>query len=256
MSVIGKALSWIRIFLLSLCMTIFVVCGLIIHAIFNLSTKARFSLRRNFCIIGMWILGIKNEEEIEFENVADQGPYLFVCNHRTLLDPLICARYVNAYFLGKAEIASYPVLGKGSELTGAIFVKRDDRSSRKASRDTIVEALSKGWNVLLYPEGTTNGGDTTKDFYKGTFEIASEMDVPVVPVMVEYKKRSDYWVTPGLLKKSVEQFSKWRTVTHTWVGQPVHGQDALKLMSDVRLLIDQKITEVQRAWGNSIHGLV
>ncbi|MBK7700798.1 MAG: hypothetical protein IPJ39_19750 [Saprospiraceae bacterium] len=36
--------------------------------------------------------------------------------------------------IAKAEVAGYPIINKGAELTGVIWVDRNDQSSRTATR--------------------------------------------------------------------------------------------------------------------------
>jgi len=246
----GKILSWIRIVMLSLVLTVVVGIGLLINVFVNFSIHAKFRLRSIFCKIAILILGIK--VEVSGTWTREQGPYLYLCNHRSLLDPIICARYIKAYFLSKAEVANYPVLGIGSDLTGTIFVERDKKGSRSASREAMLDVLKSGKNVIVFPEGTTNGADYTKRFYRGSFEVAKEANAKIIPVVLEYKHREDYWVTPGLLAKSVEQFSKWRTTLHFWMGEPFDMGDAMTNLTECQKRIDDKIEEVQLAWGNSM----
>ena len=101
----SKILAYTRLVILSLFLVIFVVLMVPIHWIFNLSLESRFKIRTVFCRVCFFVLGFRLE--LEGKPVFDQGPYLIVCNHRSLLDPFICARYFHAFFLGKAEISKY-----------------------------------------------------------------------------------------------------------------------------------------------------
>jgi 1-acyl-sn-glycerol-3-phosphate acyltransferase len=105
---------------------------------------------------------------------------------------------------------------------------------------------------MLFPEGTTNDADLTKQFYKGSFEIAAEVGASVVPTVLEFKDRSDYWVDGSLLAKSANQFARWSTYLHLWIGEPVTGTDAIELLETCQSQMDDKITEIQTNWGNSI----
>lgn len=226
----------------------FVTFYLIQDAIVPISKERRFRIRGRFSRLSMRILGVSLT--LEGEPIKTQGPFLMVCNHRSLLDPLVCAGHLYAFYLSKAEVGDYPLIGPGTRLTGVIFVARDDKNSRSASRDAIKQTLESGYNVLLYPEGTTCGEDLTKKFYKGSFEVAHEINVPVIPVVLEYKTRSDYWVDGGLLAKSVEQFSKWKTHLHMHIGQPLTGESGLDLLQKAQSEMNQKILTIQKGWGN------
>ena len=244
----GKLLALLRIATFIVALSFFLAYHLPRHALFPMSMERRFRIRGRFARIGLRIFG--GHLTVEGTDVTDQRPALIICNHRSLLDPVICAGHLYGFYLSKAEVANYPLIGVGSSLTGVIFVERDNKSSRKNTRLAIKETLKSGKNVLLFPEGTTNGADLTKDFYKGSFEIAAELGIPVIPSVVEYKDRNDYWVSGGLLAKSIYQFSKWRNELYLWVGAPITNSDPMALMREVKGVMDTHILRIQKAWGN------
>jgi len=248
-----KILAWFRIFLMCLVLVFVVGSGLLFNAIFPLSLNAKFRIRTTYCKIAIFLIGIRLVKS--GDEARSQRPALYLCNHRSVIDPIITAYFVNAFFLSKAEIESYPVLGKGAALTGTIFVQRSDKGSRSASRQVIIDTLRAGNNVILFPEGTTAGTDYTKDFFLGSFMAAQEANVDIVPCVVEFKNRNDYWVDTGLMAKTVEQLSKWRTDVHFWVGKPFNLGDAKSNMDECKRRIDRKINEVQTAWKNPIEDL-
>lgn len=247
LSPVGKLLALLRIVGFFVALLFFVSFYALRHKLFPLSPKARFRVRGRFARFSLFLLGCRLK--LEGEPIKLQVPALIVCNHRSLLDPVICAAYVYGYYLSKAEVRDYPLIGLGSSLTGVIFVQREDKQSRNGTRKAIADTLREGKNVVLFPEGTTNAENTTKEFYKGSFEVAAEVGVPVIPTIVEYKDRDDYWVKGSLLGKSVYQFSKWRNHLHLWIGEPITG-DAVHLRTESRRLIDEKIIEVHKNWGN------
>src|ERR1041385_3843475 len=63
------------------------------------------------------------------------------------------------------------------------------------------EAMDRGFSVLVFPEGaeTTNG--QLRPFRQGIGLLASELNVPVVPIMLrglfELKQRHQFFVRPG-----------------------------------------------------------
>ena len=244
----GKILAAIRIGLFAISLVLIMLILVPTHLLLHWSHDLRFKIRSAYCRVLFAMLGVRLKKE--GRSHLHEGPYIVVCNHRSLLDPVIAARYIHAYFVGKAEVRSYPFLGIGADLTGAIFVDRDSKDSRAATRDAMKSALDKGYNVMLYPEGTTHGGDLTKMFYKGSFEIAVELGVPVVPVVLEYKDRSHYWTEGGLLAKGLEQFSGWWINLYFWIGEPCESEDPMALLEKVQGQINDKILAVQEEWGN------
>ena len=116
-----------------------------------------------------------------------------------MFDPLIQLGFIDAYIVSKAEVGNYPVLGRGARETGIILVHRHDQTSRRYALEAIEEKLLAGFPVLIYPEGTTSGGDLTSEFRRGAIELARRLGIPIVPVMIEYPDHSYYWVNDPLL---------------------------------------------------------
>jgi 1-acyl-sn-glycerol-3-phosphate acyltransferase len=244
----GKIFAAIRIGLFAVSLVLVMTILVPTHLVFRWSPRTRFSIRSAYCWVLFAILGVRLKKE--GRSYIHEGPYIVICNHRSLLDPVIAARYIHAYFVGKAEVRSYPFLGVGADLTGAIFVDRGSKDSRAATRDAMKEVLDKGHNVMLYPEGTTYGGDLTRMFYKGSFEIAVDLGVPIIPVVLEYKDRSHYWTEGGLLAKGLEQFSGLWIDLYFWIGEPCQSNDPMALLEEVQGQINDKIHAIQKAWGN------
>ena len=246
----GKILFAFRFLIFFLSLLVFVTFNTLRHRLLPMSVEKRFNTRHQFVVLAMRILGVRLT--VEGEPIYEQKGMLIVCNHRSLLDPIPCCAYVYAHYLSKAEIADYPLIGAGAKMSGVVFVQREDKSSRSDSRRVISELLMSGRNVMLFPEGTTNDADLTKQFYKGSFEIAAEVGAPVVPAVLEFKDRSDYWVSGSLLAKSATQFARWSTFLHLWIGQPIRDADAMRLLENCQTQMDAKITEIQTNWGNAV----
>ena len=65
--------------------------------------------------------------------VPEGSPFLFVCNHRSSLDPLALMANVPGYPVSRADVGDYPLVGKGAKTLGVIFVEKTNRSSRAAT---------------------------------------------------------------------------------------------------------------------------
>ena len=86
------------------------------------------------------------------------GPGLIIANHRSYLDVLFIP--TNKFFtiVGKVEIRSWPLIGWAGRALGVIWVKRESKSSRSQTKQTITEAVKRGNTVVLFPEGTSSEG--------------------------------------------------------------------------------------------------
>jgi 1-acyl-sn-glycerol-3-phosphate acyltransferase len=165
-----------------------------------------------------------------------------------MLDPLIQLGYMDVFIVSKAEVGSYPVLGRGAKETGIILVHRHDQASRRYALEVIEEKLREGFPVLIYPEGTTFGGDLTGDFRRGAIEMARRIGIPVVPVMIEYPDQSYYWVDDPLLTYFKRILSS--PISHKVfgkVGAFIKNDSPTSLVEEIRAAINNMILEVRAA---------
>lgn len=239
-------LALFRLIAISLWMTILVGFYFLFSSfLFKHTNERGFKLRRTFVKYARKILNLK----VEFNGeVPTTKPALYVINHRSLIDPLIVAAFIDAFFVSKAEVSSYPVLGPGAQKTGVIFVKRESKSSRSATLDAIRDTFEKGENIAIFPEGTTNLYKLTKQYRLGSYKIAAEMGVPVIPVVLEYKDNKDLWNNDNMVAQFINQFGAWRTHTKLTCGEPILSSDAEFLLSESQKFTDNTLVEMHKNW--------
>ena len=189
-----------------------------------------FRYRRKFTKASLRILGVK----LTLKGRPYSSHALYVGNHRSLLDPLIQLNFIDAYVVAKAEISGYPLVGRGAHETGVIFVKRESNKSRLGSREAIKELLQEGKSVLIYPEGTTSNLPTTQPFKIGSFDIATELNVPIVPVAIDYTDPENFWHGIPMMEFFMRKFSKKEIVASLSIGQPLDGKNAKEIMQAAR----------------------
>lgn len=178
------------------------------------------------------------------------GPYLFVGNHRSSLDPLVCLKYLKANPVSRADVRNYPGVGKGAEMTGIIFVDKESRASRSATKQAIYDALKAGKSIMIYPEGKTHAEPLTTTFQKGSFDMAAELGVPVVPFAVEYKSTADYWDhTDTMVVHYLKNLAKPRTHIRMSVGPVIEGDTSWSLLRQSQHWINAEIVRLRADWG-------
>ena len=209
------------------------------------SDQLGFRFRGKWADSSQRILGIKLDE---LTGSMSSQPALYVSNHRAMVDPLIQCSFIHAFIIAKDEVGGIPIIGKGAEMTGIVLVKRDKMSSRIATKNKTEELLRSGKNVLVYAEGTTVTSKTTGTFKAGTFAVAAELNIPVVPIAIEYQMPKDMWEDQSMRQHMVDQVGSWRTRAKVRIGSEIFNTDAKTLMAETRIWIDRNLQEMQSDW--------
>ena len=132
----------------------------------------------------LWFGGVRVRVE-GLQNVP-AGVCVFVANHTSNSDPpaVVVAIPKRVSLLAKKEVFRLPVLSAAFRLVGIVPVDRADPDSAAASVNQAVQALKSGLSFLVYPEGTRSRDGRLLPFKKGTFVMAIEAGVPIVPISV------------------------------------------------------------------------
>lgn len=238
-------LAIIRAILLSLSMALYILGYSVTRLFWKHTEASSFALRRNWVRQMGWpLMGLR----VAVEGKPSVQPAVYVCNHRSFSDPVILCRHLNAFVIAKAEIASYPIINKGAEVTGIIWVDRGNKDSRTATREKLLETLDRGYNVLVYPEGTVGGQRTIMPYKMGPFAVAAKNGYPVVPVVLEYRDTKDLWYKISLPKQFFRQFGSWRTEAKMAFGEAMYGDDVQDLHDRVEAYTKAKMLEMQEGW--------
>jgi 1-acyl-sn-glycerol-3-phosphate acyltransferase len=119
------------------------------------------------------------------EKIDSQGAYVFVANHRSLMDtPVVLAHIPLQFrFLAKKGLFLIPILGTHLRRAGHLPVEKGDpRASLKSMSDAAKIIRERGVSVLLFPEGGRSADDTLQEFREGAAYIAIKAGVPAVPI--------------------------------------------------------------------------
>ena len=177
---------------------------------------------------------------------------LIISNHRSYFDPLIILRNILAYPIAKKEVESWPLIGNVCKTTGVIFVHRENKTSRSETLNKISQVLNKGFSILNTPEGTTHIEPTTIKFKPGTFVLAAQLNVPVIPVAVDYKNLEDAWVGDDtFVPHFLRCFGKWRTEIKVSYLAPIYSDNVDELISTSKKQIDSELLRFRREWNTN-----
>jgi 1-acyl-sn-glycerol-3-phosphate acyltransferase len=129
--------------------------------------------------------------------------YMFCQNHVNLLDH-VTMYPATRHFKQGIELASHfriPVYGWFMKQRGTIGVARGDRRALTALRDGMRREVAAGHSLLVFPEGTRTTTGRVGPFKTGSFRLARDLGVPVVPVavtgMYETLRKGSWLLRPG-----------------------------------------------------------
>lgn len=139
-------------------------------------------LSRLFCY--MLLLPVHVEG---YENLDKKSSYVFVSNHQGAFDIFLIYGFLGRNFkwMMKKSLRKVPMVGKACESAHHIFV---DKSGPKAIQRTYDEArqiLKGGTSVVVFPEGARTFTGHMGIFRRGAFQLADELQLPVVPITID-----------------------------------------------------------------------
>ena len=137
--------------------------------------------KQRWCRHFLRILGV----ELTVTGNAVDAPVFLVSNHVSWLDIPLIASQRHLYFLSKAEVGDWPLIGTLARAMGTLFIKRGSGESSRKARE-IGDRLKQGHTVLVFPEGTTTDGTGLRRFFPQLFDAPLMANVPVQPLAVRY----------------------------------------------------------------------
>jgi len=116
--------------------------------------------------------------------------YIFVSNHQSIYDiPVVFASLpYQLRIIAKESLGNFPFLGWHLRRTGHLLVDRKspDRAGILRRWKALVD---QGLSLIIFPEGTRSQTGRVGIFKAGSFLMAIEADLPVVPLSVDGTRR-------------------------------------------------------------------
>ena len=123
------------------------------------------------------------------KNIPEEGPIIFVGNHRHAFDPIVVMTHTNriVHYMAKESLFK-GIHGKIFENMGLIKVYRN--KSNPMAVTEAEEILQKGGSVGIFPEGTRNRtNQELLKFRHGAVAIAKETNSKIIPFAIRGKYR-------------------------------------------------------------------
>ena len=116
-------------------------------------------------------------------------PGAIVANHSSWLDIFVLNAVQTIYFVAKAEVADWPMIGWLARATGTVFIARKGTEAKK-QQEIFESRLMAGHRLLFFPEGTSTDAIRVLPFKSTLFEAffspALERTMHIQPVTVVF----------------------------------------------------------------------
>ncbi len=197
-------------------------------------------------ILGWWAASFVRIAncDIEIIGTPPKAPFFLVANHLGYFDIPVVRTAVKGVFVAKHDIETWPFVGTMVRNMGTIYVNRERRRDIPRAGHEVIEKLSHGEGVIVFPEGTSSKGETVLPFNSSFLAFAAQTDVPVSYVSISYRTREGdprpseaicWWDETPLLKHILQLFSLPRfTAILNFGDEPIVNADRKQLASELR----------------------
>ena len=179
-----------------------------------MSYERRFELVRKWARSVMWLLKKLCQLDMHIEGAEHftDAPAVIMQKHSSAWETVAGTLYCPPHtWVLKRELMWIPVLNIALRAMQVIPI---NRKGRKTAINQVIEhggeRLSRGINVMIYPEGTRVARGRNGRFGRSGAKLAVSAGVPVIPVA---HNAGDYWGRQSLIKKP--------GTVHVVIGEPI-----------------------------------
>lgn len=124
---------------------------------------------------------------LEIEGDPPKAPFFLVANHLSYLDIVPLYLSLRCTFVAKKAVKSWPVLGYMVNAVGVIFVDRNRRTDVKRVNDLLSRSMNEYQGLIVFPEGTSSGGESVLPFHASLLKYPADAEVPVHSAAISYR---------------------------------------------------------------------
>ncbi len=202
-------------------------------------------------VFGLWsrafvrIAGTK----IEIIGTPPKPPFFLVSNHVSYFDIPVIRAAVPGVFVAKKEISGWFAIGQMVRDMGAIYVDRQNKRDIPRAGQQVIDRLSGGEGVIVFPEGTSTKGEEVLPFSSSFLAFAAKTDTPVSYVSLTYRTPEGepppsaivcWWDDTAFLPHMLRMFSvSGMTAVLNFGDEPIIEPDRKNLAATLH----QKVTE-------------
>jgi 1-acyl-sn-glycerol-3-phosphate acyltransferase len=209
MEILLRILNPIQALLILLWCAICASCGIVLVVLLFSRQRAIFVTSRIlWSPVVLLISGVRLKITGR-ENAPGDRNCIYIANHESLFDIVVLVRAVPValFFLAKQELSKVPFLGWYMKAVGMILVDRGNREKSKKSMQRAAALINQGRNVVSFPEGTRSKTGEVMMFKRGSFVIAKEGQIDIVPIGISGASKvlanGSFSLRPGVIRVNI-----------------------------------------------------
>lgn len=136
---------------------------------------------------------------------------LVVANHLGYVDILVMGSVCPCVFVAKSDVREWPVFGLLARLAGTVFVRRKAPADAARQVDALGTVLRGGHPMVLFPEGTSSGGERVLPFRSSLLQAAVANDLEVTPGAIHYGV-----APPATVEGDIALWGDMKLTSHLW----------------------------------------
>lgn len=121
------------------------------------------------------------------EKLDESQPAIYIANHASHFDIPVLYTSIGFFlhFIAKIELKKIPLFGWGTSMVDTIWIDRKNRVKAQRSMKEAGELIKKGLNVISFPEGTRSKTGEIGLFRRGSFSLAKNAGIDIVPLYLK-----------------------------------------------------------------------
>ncbi len=186
--------------------TLFVAVVFAQVPIIMLIPRGRFSVK--YMRFFMWTLCATTGVRVRTHGkLSKHRPLLCICNHISVFELMSMPVGYGCSFVGKIDIASYPLVGWIAKKFGVVFVDRRPSHAVEALADMTAQLNTASYPVVIFPEGTTTNGAYVREFKSAMFNMVEAVpDLMIQPMVITYRTHRNKCVNDQVLANEYAYF--------------------------------------------------
>lgn len=241
MNILYKIYSFCIALPLFVVLTIFVASSVIIAAFLGDTKYVSYYVPKFWskCACWLFLINVKVEGK---ENIKDNDSYVFLANHQGYYDIFLVYGYLghNFKWMMKEYLKKIPFVGYSCVKSKQIYVGDSISSIGKAVQQAR-ETLKGGMSMVIFPEGTRTFTGKLGTFKRGSFMLANEIGLPIVPITI-----NGSFDVLSRNAKSISRGTLTLTIHKPITAEERQGKPSKAIMQNVYDIINSSLDEKYR----------